>query len=633
MSIRNAGFSIREARQKSGLTLEKLSEDICSVQALCRIEKGKSGVSPATFNALMGRIGIICSVNPIFQDYNDFECFLLLKLARFYCDSWQLNLAHESILKIESLSFNNNRFYYQEWLFLESKILFRTYLCEHKKLFDLLLSALKITLPHIDLNNFTNLFLSVTEISILISLAQESFYLDDDQLCISLCNQIDKNIQKSGLSTHEKDSLLSDLAICHTKYLIRKKDYIKARSIADEYRHKAVISGNEAPLLELNFLTGICSYFCHDSQLALRLFKDTFYSALAIDSNYAHVCYDYLKNHLGITLNDQYMSENKFSFDVSPKEIIDYTLLSQGIFNLDKYRSLSIGKLIQTIRINQNVSQSTLCHGLCSKSKLSKIENGTLNPDIFLTESLLQRLGLSEREFVFWGNPTENEINNIKHKLIYGVYLTEDEKENLINKLQEFDLEKNKFYKQLYFLFFAFQEKDPEIRLNILKKALDITLPSFNPSLICSYRLSWTELTILNNIAFSYKTTKTPLSGIELSRRIIDYCKMVNNNDIFEANYYPYTLYQYARTLLNQDNPKELLYLFESQDMTILKYRPNYLGGFLFYLCQAYGSSDKKSLQRYAIFSIALQNMYEHYRNPLALKEALQNDFDCVLEY
>ena len=53
MSIRNAGKTIKEARLKAGMTQEQLSEGICTVLSLSRIENGSCGVSAVTFQALM----------------------------------------------------------------------------------------------------------------------------------------------------------------------------------------------------------------------------------------------------------------------------------------------------------------------------------------------------------------------------------------------------------------------------------------------------------------------------------------------------------------------------------------------------------------------------------------------------
>ena len=79
MSIRNAGKTIKEARLKAGMTQEQLSEGICTVLSLSRIENGSSGVSPVTFQSLMAHAGAPCELYPIFASRTDFDCFYALK--------------------------------------------------------------------------------------------------------------------------------------------------------------------------------------------------------------------------------------------------------------------------------------------------------------------------------------------------------------------------------------------------------------------------------------------------------------------------------------------------------------------------------------------------------------------------
>ena len=115
MSVRNAGKTIREARIKAGLTQEQLSEGVCSVLSLSRIENGSAGVSPVTFQALMAHAGAPCEVYPIFASRTDFDCFYTLNRARFYLGSWQLSQAYEELNKLEEWNFADNKLYYQEY--------------------------------------------------------------------------------------------------------------------------------------------------------------------------------------------------------------------------------------------------------------------------------------------------------------------------------------------------------------------------------------------------------------------------------------------------------------------------------------------------------------------------------------
>ncbi len=171
MSVGSAKDIIREARLKAGLTQEQLSEGVCSTQALSRIESGTSGVSPATFQALMEHAGAPCERYPIFASRSDFNSFYAIKLARFHLDSWQLGPAYEELQKVEDQNWADNRLYYQEWLLLHCRLQFRSYRCSHRLIFDALLTAIHITRPAIDLYDFGKLLLTQNELQILTAIA------------------------------------------------------------------------------------------------------------------------------------------------------------------------------------------------------------------------------------------------------------------------------------------------------------------------------------------------------------------------------------------------------------------------------------------------------------------------------
>lgn len=166
MSVRNAGKTIREARIKAGLTQEQLSEGVCSVLSLSRIENGSAGVSPVTFQALMAHAGAPCEVYPIFASRTDFDCFYTLNRARFYLGSWQLSQAYEELNKLEEWNFADNKLYYQEYLYLNGQIQVCSGCADHHALYDLFSSALHITRPEIDYSDFHHLLLRCTGITL-----------------------------------------------------------------------------------------------------------------------------------------------------------------------------------------------------------------------------------------------------------------------------------------------------------------------------------------------------------------------------------------------------------------------------------------------------------------------------------
>ena len=60
---------------------------------------------------------------------------------------------------------------------------------------------------------------------------------------------------------------------------------------------------------------------------------------------------------------------------------------------------LQIGKLIRQLRKQQGMTQTTLGSGMMSKAEMSRIENGSREPDIFTLNALLHRLGKSLEYF------------------------------------------------------------------------------------------------------------------------------------------------------------------------------------------------------------------------------------------
>ena len=297
MAIRNAGKTIREARLKAGFTQEQLSEGICSVLSLSRIENGSAGVSPVTFQALMAHAGAPCEVYPVFASRTDFDCFYTLKRAHFYINSWQLQQAFDELNRIEEWHFADNKLYYQEWLYLHGRLQIRSGNNNHKDLYGIFLEAIHVTRPEIDFTDFRHLFLSTVEIELLISVAQELLFLGEEDICCLICSQIASYLANAEIDYLKKDFLFAEYAIVYTKYLFHIKDYKEALSVADTHRHKMVQNSEDAPLLELNFLTALGYYYTGDTENAYSYFKNTFYAAHSIKSYYATISRDYVSEH------------------------------------------------------------------------------------------------------------------------------------------------------------------------------------------------------------------------------------------------------------------------------------------------------------------------------------------------
>lgn len=633
MSIRNAGKTIKEARLKAGMTQEQLSEGICTVLSLSRIENGASGVSPVTFQSLMAHAGAPCELYPIFASRTDFDCFYALKRARYFLNSWQLQECYDELAAIESKSFADNKLYYQEWLYLYGSLLIRSGCHEHSDIYAIFLEAIHTTRPEIDFADFRQLFLSTTEIELLIAIAQEFLYLNDSDTCYIICSQIASYLASAELDYLKKDFLEAEYAISYTKYLLYIKDYEKVLSVADVYRHKMVQDSEDAPLLELTFLTALGYYYTGKKDTAYSYFKNTFYSAHAIESYYATICRNYVIEHNLFELDD-YLSkmEDILRINFPTKKVTDTSNLTDGTYDFFSPDILTIGRLIHDLRKEQGISQTILCQGLCSKSKLSKIENDLLQPDIFLAEALLQRLGISERVLTFWGNERESEIFQLHFKLMHCRLLTNEQKMDYMNRFRNLISEEKPNLLQSYIIDTCSLLNSPTEIIDRLQTGLYYSLPQFDIRLIHNYRLTWSELSLLNNIAYNYRSIDNEKCILYFSK-LFDYLYINSLDILLVKNVFTLTYFMYSHSLYVQGRYFEVTRLLNDDSYKILKGNSATFSYFLFYYCQSLAECKQLvTATKYAHYTCSIQELYELTINSNALKNYLQDDFGiCVI--
>lgn len=635
MPVHNSNLLIREARIKAGLTQEQLSEGICTPQALSRIENGAANVSHVTFQALMERAGTQYGRFPVFNSQDGFECFYGLKLVRLYLDAWQLQPAYRELDKLEEKNWADNKLYYQEWLLLHCWLQLRSGCCSHQQNYDTLADALHISRPGINLSDFAGLLLSQNEIQLLTLIAQEALYLNETPLCNQICVQLNQFLEDSIFSYNEKERMHTDVTIAYTKYLIRIGNFDIALELADTYRRKAAENAFDAALIELTFLAGLCCHFIGKSDLADTHIKAAFYSAQAIESCYAALCRNYL-----MTETDYLITGSMKDFPTvpltayPPKSFQDSVRVTDGIYEADTAPSYTLGSLIQDLRLEQNVSQHVLCQGLCSKSKLSKIENNTLQPDVALAAALLQRLGISGKIFPYWGNQKEAEFYDLHFKVTHHRKMPKEEIANYLHKMKLLSDEDNILYRQEYLTNEAMESGSAEERIHLLTEALHLTLPDFNIHQICNYRLTCEELSILNNIAHEYRRTPNSHLSSLYFLQILEYVHKAKPDILLQTKFLPITGYMYCHSLYILEFYQETTQFSNFFNITVMKYFIHSYGLFLFCYSQALGEcSHLEKAHVAAIQSYAINVLTNRQKNALALKKYLHEDFFIDLNY
>lgn len=632
MSVQNAGAAIREARLKAGLSQEKLSEGICSALSLSRIENGTAGVSPSTFQALIAHAGAPCEAYPIFANRTDFDCFYTLKRARFYLDCWQLKEANEELNQVEEKNFAKNKYYYQEWLLLHSKLQFKSGCGNHDYIHSTLLEALHISRPEIDFSDFRELLLSLNEIELLIALAQEELYLNNPECCLQICTQTCSYLESIQLTFLEKDRFLAEYAIVYSKYLITNKEYTTALKLADAFRQKMIKNDTDAPLHELTFLTGLANYYLGNSEAAIQYFKTSFFSAHSIDSCYATTIQQFLFNELGISLYKQSFEIPEIPFaSYETKKAIDTSDFSDGTYDLFSPETLTLGGLIRELRMEQNISQQTLCMGLCSKSKLSKIENDTLQPNITLSQCLLQRLGISDAVFTFYGNSHEAKLHELRQKLTLCTFSDTANIHDYSEKMLLLCHENDIFYKQYATYKKASRIPDKEKSAEALLQALRITLPDFSLNNISTFRLSWLELTILNNYCNAY-FQHSPSKGTIALYKLLEYYDASNLDTLESKRLLSIPLCYLSAVLYQQKRFSELVELAPYLSAPAVKCSLDSMSVFLSNYSQALGEVQQlDKVPIYATYAYYNLIITESAKTATSLKKWIYDDFNICL--
>ncbi|EEL58159.1 helix-turn-helix domain-containing protein [Bacillus cereus] len=179
-----------------------------------------------------------------------------------------------------------------------------------------------------------------------------------------------------------------------------------------------------------------------------------------------------------------------------------------------------LGITIKELRIKKNISQSELCHGICSQSQISKIEKGVIYPSSILLYQLSERLGVDPNNiFALTQNKKLKYIDNVK--FVIKDCLKQKQYEELYEIVKKEKDEKNFQSKEdkqflLWHEAIAVFEVKRSIKtaLNLLNNALKLTLTNVD-------FLSEREIDIMQTMAIFHGENKEYEKSITISKRCL----------------------------------------------------------------------------------------------------------------
>ncbi|WP_306008361.1 helix-turn-helix domain-containing protein [Bacillus sp. MMSF_3353] len=179
-----------------------------------------------------------------------------------------------------------------------------------------------------------------------------------------------------------------------------------------------------------------------------------------------------------------------------------------------------LGITIKELRMKKNISQSELCHGICSQSQISKIEKGIIYPSSILLYQLSERLGTDPNNiFALTQNKKIKYIENVKYvikdclkqkqyKELYEIVKIEKNLNNFQTKEEKQFL----LWNEAIAIFEV--NRSTKTALTLLNNALKLTVTNVD----C---LSEREIDIMQTMAIFHAENKEYKKSITILRRCL----------------------------------------------------------------------------------------------------------------
>ena len=156
-------------------------------------------------------------------------------------------------------------------------------------------------------------------------------------------------------------------------------------------------------------------------------------------------------------------------------------------------------------------------------------------------------------------------------------------------------------------------------------------MPDFNIEQILDYRLSWLELTILNNLSAAYSDSSTPSIGIQYFYNILQYLDFNNIDILFRKTISGITTMMLFKHLYSQKRYSEMLekkYLL-SFSASCISHDTVTLSNVYAHFCQALGECGYiEELVINAHYSLACYKLYETNEKIALIQKFIKEDFN-----
>lgn len=477
-------------RKATGISQNNLCSETCSVRKISGVENGNGTISDKLFESLMGKMGYQISAIPNFSSKEEYEISVKLNSVHDLILNFELEKAQDIL---EEISPNKNlltRLCLQKWIAFYNMIYVTmgrsSDMVINNLIYALSLSG-KTAVPDGPCN------LSETSIYILMAIAFILGKKTDRALLLldklkKYCPYI---IDESGCINNH--IYVYYTAIFYLAYNEKGDNEERQLEVAKQYakRHDDCLG-----VMILTLAEAKQSLTRNELTEYRKKIYEVIDMAEFMSCPFKSAIYEWISENFA---KCEILRIGSFEAVRKSDDIVmDMTALSVNDARDNQY---ALSDLIRDRRIEKGISASKLANGLCSQSKLSKIELNRQGCDCLLLHSLLQRLDAEDEHFIFYISREDNDIYQLVLRLVYLVDKRLDAicqgEGGVINK-------SDNIYRQLHLLYQSYRELDDCKKIDILKAAFGCTHAELNFRTITDEYFTDAEWKCIVDIAILY---------------------------------------------------------------------------------------------------------------------------------
>lgn len=301
------GDIIRMTRKSLSITQEQLSEDICSVETLSRIETGKQNPSRDVYELLMERMGRVRNRAYSILSVSDFKVLEKMQLFEEAILSYDYHRA-EYILEEIMKKPGNTNLDKQFMIRAKSLIDYRMGRISTDEFLEELIKAIRITIPKFGDISLVNWPLTYNETNIILNISTAYAEKQDYQKGINILEEAYSAIKKSYMDEEFRITMQVIILNNLSKWYGLLGDHQKAIDVSieglklcKEYKISSVLPNllySYAWNMEQLIDKGVLSK--ENKRECINLLKQAYYISCAVQYPYGE---QFLKNHLKVQYN------------------------------------------------------------------------------------------------------------------------------------------------------------------------------------------------------------------------------------------------------------------------------------------------------------------------------------------